>query len=207
MTPWAIANILLLLLLLGIAGFSTYRRRVVKERMETSAQHEAQQAEEARRSEAAVMLERRGRAQDLDEARRAAAAEAALTAQLESAREETRQALQRADDALRQDHPSQQLLLEAAARCRLDGFLLTNLRALGRGEKGYFQAQVDHVLVTTRGVVAVENKYWRGVVFDGTTPESVHSHWRTSSGCPPSWTNSPSTSPGSQGRPGTATSR
>lgn len=106
MTPWAIANILLLLLLLGIAGFSTYRRRVVKERMEPSAQHEAQQAEEARRSEAAVMLERRGRAQDLDEARRAAAAEAALTAQLESAREETRQALQRADDALRQDHPS-----------------------------------------------------------------------------------------------------
>lgn len=69
------------------------------------------------------------------------------------------------------------MLLEAAARCRLDGFLLTNLRALGRGEKGYFQAQVDHVLVTTRGVVAVENKYWRGVVFDGTTPESVHSHW------------------------------
>jgi hypothetical protein len=66
-------------------------------------------------------------------------------------------------------------LRTALSAAGLRGLLATNVVFPWRSAAGdAFVHQLDHVVVVPRGVLGVENKRWRGVVFDGVPPRSVH---------------------------------
>ena len=56
------------------------------------------------------------------------------------------------------------------------GFVATNVvfRPVESGLDNGFSAQIDHVIVTTEGILIVESKNWQGVVFNSVHPRSVH---------------------------------
>lgn len=177
-TPWAVANVLLLCLLAVIAWFRRYHLRSRRACDEAAEEHHRLRSAEASDHEAALAHARRLHQRELDELHGAADADhERLEKKVLSAQDRIRTLEERVYRALRQDYPSRDRLLAAARRCQLDGVLFTNVRGLARGDEGPFQMQVDHVLVSTAGVVAVENKYWRGVVFEGVTPASVEESW------------------------------
>lgn len=69
---------------------------------------------------------------------------------------------------------SHALIAASCAAARLPGLLATNVVFVVTEDERRFMAQVDHVLVTPRGALIIENKHWAGVVFDGVRPSSVH---------------------------------
>lgn len=57
------------------------------------------------------------------------------------------------------------------------GFVATNVVfcPVDEGVDTGFSAQLDHVVVSTDGILIVENKHWSGVVFNSIHPRTVHS--------------------------------
>jgi hypothetical protein len=72
------------------------------------------------------------------------------------------------------DVVSHRLIADSCARVRLSGVLATNVVFAVVERERCFMAQIDHVLLTSRGAFIFENKYWRGLVFDGIRPSTVH---------------------------------
>ncbi|QGV66648.2 nuclease-related domain-containing protein [Clavibacter nebraskensis] len=72
-------------------------------------------------------------------------------------------------------------IVAAFASARLSGILATNVVFSRTGDDGArFVQQIDHVVVTSRTVLIIENKRWRGIVFDGVVPSSEHARLRSS---------------------------
>ncbi|KDP90765.1 MULTISPECIES: nuclease-related domain-containing protein [Clavibacter] len=69
---------------------------------------------------------------------------------------------------------SHALIASSCAAADLPGLLATNVVFVVTEDERRFMAQIDHVLVTPRGALIIENKHWAGVVFDGRRPSSVH---------------------------------
>ncbi|QIS41929.1 NERD domain-containing protein [Clavibacter capsici] len=66
-------------------------------------------------------------------------------------------------------------IVAAFAAARLPGILATNVVFSRTSDDGArFVQQIDHVVVTARTVLIIENKRWRGIVFDGVVPSSEH---------------------------------
>ncbi len=57
------------------------------------------------------------------------------------------------------------------------GFVATNVVfcPVDEGVDTGFSAQIDHVIVSSDGILIVENKHWSGVVFNSIHPRTVHS--------------------------------
>lgn len=83
-------------------------------------------------------------------------------------------------ESLRWDEPSHDAILDACRRLGLRGVLATNVVFVptDAGDRDRFVAQVDHVLLTRHAALVLENKRWRGLVFDGVRPSTVHAAFR-----------------------------
>lgn len=77
---------------------------------------------------------------------------------------------------MRWDESSHRLILAACERAGIRGVLATNLVFWPTDATAdrNFVAQIDHVLLTGHGAAVIENKGWKGVVFDGVRPGEVH---------------------------------
>lgn len=60
-------------------------------------------------------------------------------------------------------------IIQACNNIGLDAILLTNLvfRPLDNSVDDPFHAQIDHLLITESGGLIIENKYWKGLIYDG----------------------------------------
>lgn len=78
--------------------------------------------------------------------------------------------------ALDYDLGSRMALLAACAKVPLDGALMSNVVFLRRGSEGNaaYRRQIDHLIVTRSKVFLIENKGWKGLVFDGVRPSVLH---------------------------------
>lgn len=66
-------------------------------------------------------------------------------------------------------------LLEMVSAHGLDGVLFSGVVfAAGGREQPKYVTQLDHVLLMDDRVIVIEAKNWKGVVFDGVAPSSVH---------------------------------
>lgn len=70
---------------------------------------------------------------------------------------------------------SRATLLGLLSQHGLDGVLFSGVvfTTVGRGQQRYV-TQLDHVLLLDDRVMVIEAKNWKGVVFDGVAPSSVH---------------------------------
>lgn len=78
------------------------------------------------------------------------------------------------------DRKSRRSILAACAEIGLDGVLLTNVFFLDRtgSPSSPVYRQIDHVLVTPRGMAIVENKNWNGLVLADQMPGNLCSAFR-----------------------------
>ncbi|OYD61360.1 nuclease-related domain-containing protein [Rhodococcus sp. OK302] len=72
---------------------------------------------------------------------------------------------------------SRDRLLYVCNRIGLDAIVVTNLvfRPVEAQDTDPFHAQIDHLLITRTGMLIVESKYWKGVIFDGVDIRTHHS--------------------------------
>ncbi|SIN89191.1 nuclease-related domain-containing protein [Agromyces cerinus] len=66
-------------------------------------------------------------------------------------------------------------ILKACAHLNLDAIVATNVMFLHEEDgKEPFVTQLDHVVLTERGCLVIENKGWAGVVIESIQPHDVH---------------------------------
>ena len=99
-----------------------------------------------------------------------------LDVRIEDALEEAEQSRRLAATGLKYDTVSRNMILDTCTSLQLNGALVSNIVFVPTDAPGsrQFVAQVDHILVLEAGALVIENKGWRGVVFDGRRPSSVH---------------------------------
>ncbi|MGN6198509.1 nuclease-related domain-containing protein [Humibacter sp.] len=99
-----------------------------------------------------------------------------LEMRIEAALEEAEQSRRMVATGLKWDEGSLNMILDACTDLKLDGCLVSNIVFVPTDapRSRQFVAQVDHILITETGALVIENKGWRGVVFDGRHPSSVH---------------------------------
>jgi hypothetical protein len=116
-------------------------------------------------------------------ARQVDAIVAAHAHDLQTAEDGTRDALAAVEDArafaatgMKWEAASHKLIADACESLRIDAVLATNVVFIPQDAPADspFLAQIDHVLVTDASVLVIESKWWRGVVFDGVRPSSIH---------------------------------
>ncbi|TLP97439.1 NERD domain-containing protein [Nesterenkonia salmonea] len=79
--------------------------------------------------------------------------------------------------ALDYDLRSRHSILNACHSEQLDGVLLSNVVFLRKNRAvggDLYRRQIDHVVVTSEKVLLLENKGWKGLVFDGVPPGTIH---------------------------------
>ncbi|MBD5381837.1 nuclease-related domain-containing protein [Clavibacter sepedonicus] len=167
--PW----ILVVLLLAALALLCVDRRR-------RRARHGEALQEQRARHEREVALSDLQHAADAASRAEAHAAELADRA---AAREEAEEAAHEARRQLartwKTDRVSHDLIVAACAAARIGGALATNVVLTGTEPKTKrrFLVQVDHVLLTPRAALIIENKHWRGLVLDAVRPKDLHEFW------------------------------
>lgn len=74
------------------------------------------------------------------------------------------------------ERTSRRDILDACHALQFDGVLATNvfLEVRNSPTAKPFLAQLDHVLLSDSSAMVIEAKHWRGVVFDGQRPSTVH---------------------------------
>jgi hypothetical protein len=99
---------------------------------------------------------------------------ALLDERLAAAAADAKEARERFAATWEADAVSHELIAASCAAAGLSGLLTTNVVFVVTEDDRRFMAQVDHVLVTPRGALIIENKHWASVVFDGVRPSAVH---------------------------------
>jgi len=76
---------------------------------------------------------------------------------------------------------SRDAIVELCNELRISGVVATNVAFVPNEERRgkTWVTQIDHVLLTKFGCLVIENKYWRGLVFDGIRPSSVNNAFGT----------------------------
>jgi hypothetical protein len=164
--PWILVALLAAALVLALVD--RHRRRT--RHAEASRDREARHLQELSRRDAQHAADTAARA-------RAHVAEiAARDARVREADEQAQEAHRRLARTWQSDRVSHDLIVDACATAGIDGVLATNVVVTGTdattGDR--FLVQVDHVLLTPRAALIIENKHWRGLVLDGVRPREVH---------------------------------
>lgn len=73
---------------------------------------------------------------------------------------------------------SREILLKKLKASGSSGVLLTNIVFLVSDQR-QIPRQIDHLIVTENKVILIENKGWKGLVFDGVLPSSVHKSYQS----------------------------
>ncbi|WP_423920936.1 nuclease-related domain-containing protein [Frigoribacterium sp. 2-23] len=163
--PWAVAALLLVaVLVMGLV----LRHRLKQAR--AAAADQARLAHERQLALSSIHEDQMARARD-DHDRELSE----LASARERALDEARQARDLLATGLKWEATSRDLIADAIRTVAADAVLLTNVVFVPTETtaSGRFVVQVDHVLVCEAGVLVIENKGWRGIVFDGRTPSSV----------------------------------
>lgn len=164
--PWVVcAALVALVVVLGVVW--RYRAKKAREALTTSgATHEAERAALIAAHEQDSSLLRIGHERDL-------AAEQEQRRVAEAAAQATREQLRK---GMYWEEASQQVLAELCVELGVNGALVTNVVfvPVDTTRERKFVAQIDHLLLLESGALIVEAKNWRGLVFDGVTPSSVH---------------------------------
>ena len=76
---------------------------------------------------------------------------------------------------LRWEGGSRDLIVTAAERHRLEGFIATNICFKGSDSRSSYVHQIDHLLVSQWGMMIIESKRWNGLIFHGkgSSPDTV----------------------------------
>lgn len=92
--------------------------------------------------------------------------------------ERERYLLQELARSLDYDLKSRNAILDVCRRAGLHGVLLNNIVFLCRSRTGdLYRRQIDHLLVLTGRVILIENKGWKGLVFDGMDPAEEYQNF------------------------------
>ncbi|AJW78850.1 nuclease-related domain-containing protein [Clavibacter michiganensis] len=184
MLPWAMQNalpwVLVALLVLVLALLLRERRRraaSARDALDAAAADAERQsildATERTRSLSVAEEHRVRTVAELTAVHAAELAEAEVRTRI--AREDERAARELLSATWGHEASSHAHIVAAFASARLPGILATNVVFSRTGDDGArFVQQIDHVVVTSRTVLIIENKRWRGIVFDGVVPSSEH---------------------------------
>lgn len=163
--PWALTALLgsaaVTLLVVLLLRLRSWRRRLRtahtdhEQRLATQATSHAEETERIRSAHA----------QRLDAAQEQTQAAQVLTERLRGF----------CAQAINWELASRNLVASACADLSLHGALATNVMfvPVDAAPQSPFVAQIDHVLLTDRFALLIENKNWRGMVFDDVLPSSV----------------------------------
>lgn len=186
--PWLAVGILGVAVAGALLALWLHRRQSVRSlealRIEHARHLDEHTAATARQAaQAQVEQDRRLSEQSAAAARRTALARAEHAAQLASALEDRDAATAQAEQlrvhaarSLEWELTSRAMIAAVCQDLSLSGVLATNIVFVPTDSSGPspFVAQIDHVLLTEHVAVVIEHKRWRGVVFDGVLPSSVH---------------------------------
>lgn len=164
--PWLIVAALLIVIVV-LAVF--LRRTLLRSRVQLA----TQQAEHERKSKEAWELHKRD---VLDRQRGHASEIAAKEERVATLLESIERVRAYQAKGMKWETLSRDLIIDVCDELGLDGVLATNLVFVvpGTRQTKPYLTQLDHVLVTERATLVIENKGWKGVVFDGTLPSQVH---------------------------------
>lgn len=163
--PWSVAALLAMATFAAVALLLLRRRRWQRSLQAERADHERRvhrrEEEHAQESERV----RTEHARELARADRRSQEARALADRLHSF----------SARALGPDLASRDLIASVCEDLALDGVLATNVVfvPVDVSAASPYVAQVDHVLLTDRFALLIENKNWRGVIFDGVRPSSI----------------------------------
>ena len=174
--PWILVALLAVVLALLLRD----RRR----RQASARQALDEAAADAERRRVVAEAERARSLSAAEEQRARTVAQLAATHAAELADAEARTRIARADEQAARERlsatwgdeaASHAHIVAAFAEARLPGIVATDVVFSRTGDDGgRFVQQIDHVVVTSRSVLIVENERWRGIVFDGVVPSSEH---------------------------------
>lgn len=174
--PWVLGGLLAALSI--VLGF-TLRSRRRRADQELAAAREAHQGEvrqlgQARDQE--VRQLEQARDQELErQSSHFSREKAQLRTKSEQLAGDLNRVLGWAASGMRWEWASREAILEVCDDLGLDGVLATNVVFVPPKENddAVFASQVDHVLVTPAGLLVIESKRWKGLIFDGVKPSSV----------------------------------
>jgi len=177
--PWIIAAALLVVVIAVVVVLLVLRRRLTQARRAADEQARQARAEQDARDAHHDTRMARTTAEHTRE-KEALATELGtenkrLADQKQAALDEAEQTRAMLSTGLKYEATSRELIAAACRAAGADVVLLTNVVFVpaASSASGRFVAQVDHVLVGETGAMVVENKGWRGIVFDGRRPSSV----------------------------------
>lgn len=166
--PWVLGG---LLVALGVTFVVVLRVRALRADQELAAVRRAHQGElqQVQQSRDRELAHQRGIFQQ---------EEGRLRADADRLAKDLNRVFDWAASGMRWEWASREAILDACLQLGVDGVLATNVVFVpGRnaGEDPVFPCQMDHVLITPVGLLVIESKRWKGLIFDGVSPSSV---WR-----------------------------